>query len=275
MANFRMRYFFKIWLMVAVLISAGAGSLFATGGGGGSGGGGDAAGSAYSGWSSEEVSAAFGYQGGTSGGTIAIGGAPPPASGAQQGTQWRGFNQIPNGLPKFTKREWAQANVTVGTEEAKQEMKNSKYYQAGENLAQGVSIGCSLINGILSFGAASLGTEATKHIATKIAIYGLTYDGLTSAAGAYAESHIKGNSASKSLLSAASNGAAKVLSSVFFGKMGPTNKASNAAFSTVSGILYDTLGSGEAAAPNEAPAAPVVHAPMATPTTVNTTGIHM
>jgi hypothetical protein len=38
---------------------------------------------------------------------------------------------------------------------------------AGENLFQAVSIDCSIINGILSLGATTLTTEATKHIAVQ------------------------------------------------------------------------------------------------------------
>ena len=267
MVNLRMCRFLKIWLMIALLIPAGAGNLFASGGGGG----GDSAGSSYSGWSSDEITAAFGFQGGASGGTINIGESPPPSKGSHQGTQWTGFNQIPSGLPQFTKREWAEGRVAVGTEEAKQQLEKAEAAKQNENIAKGVSIGCSLINGILSFGAASLGQEAVK----QVTIYGLSYDGLTSAAGAYAESHLKGDSAAKSLAKAGTQGAAKVFVSFILGKAGPGTPGTDAAVSTVGGILYDEAAGGGADAPNTAPAPPVTHAPMATPTTVNTTGIHM
>jgi hypothetical protein len=250
--------------MVTVIFCADA----VAGGGGGPGESTSTKSGSFTGWRSNKVSAAFGYQGNTSGGTVNIGESPPPSSGTNQGPQWAGFNQIPSGLPQFNKREWTEAKVAAGTEEAKQELESAQTYQAGENLAQAVSIGCSIINGILSLGATTLTTEATKHIAVQITIYGLTYDGLTASVGAYTENRLNGQSASKSLANAASNGAAKVLSTVLLGKIGPAGKAANSVFTTVGGIMYDTLGSNEAAAPNNAPAAPVVYAPVGTPTTV-------
>lgn len=259
----------RMGLLVTAILAVGACTDIAFGGGGDSDGG-TTAGGSFTGWSAEEVTAAFGHQGVPSGGTIDIGGSPPPSIGAHQGTQWTGFNKIPSGLPQFTKRQWAQANVNVGTAEAQKQLEKEKELQTGENVAQGISIGCSVINGILSLGATTLTTEATKLIATKIAIYGLTYDGLTAAVGAYTESHLKGESASKSLATASSNGAAKVLSTVLLGKLGPANKAGTAVAQTVGGILYDAIGGSSGEASNLVPASPVVSvpAPIGTPATV-------
>jgi hypothetical protein len=239
----------------------------AAGGGGGPGESTSTKSGSFNGWRSDKVSAAFGYQGNTSGGTVNIGESAPPSTGAHQGAQWAGFNQVPSGLPQFSERSWTEARVAAGSEEARQEIEKAEFNQAGENLFQAVSIGCSIINGILSLGATTLTTEATKHIAVQITIYGLTYDGLTASVGAYTENRLNGQSASKSLANAASNGAAKVLSTVLLGKIGPAGKAANSVSTTIGGIVYDTLGSNEAAATNIAPAVPVVYAPVGTPTT--------
>ncbi len=257
------------WLMALAILAFGAGDLFATAGGGGSGGGGDSAGLSFAGWSGEEVTAAFGHRGAPAGSTLHLGGSPPPFAGANQAPQWTGFNKIPSGLPQFSKREWAQARVNVGTAEAQKQLEKEKELQTGENVAQGISIGCSLLNGVLSLGATTLTTEATKIIATKITIYGLTYDGLTSAVGAYTESRLKGKSASQSLATASSNGAAKVFSTVLLGRLGPANKAGNSVVQTVGGILYDSIAGSSGEGTNQAPAPPVVpiSAPIGTPTT--------